>query len=278
MAQIGKMNTLKVLRVGSHGVILDGGELGDILLPLREAPAGCAVGDPVEVFVYPDSDDTLVASTQRPHAQVGEFACMKVASMTKFGAFLDWGLKKNLLVPFSEQNGSMVEGRRYIVHVYVEARGGRIVASAKLDRFLDKEPAEYTRHQPVDLLIAEHTDLGYKAVVDNRHWGLLYDADVFQPLRYGQRLRGYIKNVREDGKVDLMLQQAGYAKVGGVAEQLLAKLEAAGGFLAVTDKSPPEQIYATFGVSKKTFKQAVSALYKERLITIEPNGLRITGK
>ncbi|MEW6645979.1 MAG: S1-like domain-containing RNA-binding protein [Pseudomonadota bacterium] len=275
MAQLGVLNTLTVLRKGSYGVILDGGELGDVLLPLREAPESCAVGDTLEVFVYVDSDDTVVATTQRPLAQVGEFALMKVASTTQFGAFLDWGLRKNLLVPFAEQSGNMAVGRAYVVHVYRDKRTGRIVGSTRLDKFLDRTPASYTPRQAVDLLVCEHTDIGYKAIINNRHWGVLHDADVFQPLRYGQRLAGYIKKLREDGKIDLVLQPPGYAKVEGIAGELLEKIKAAGGFINVTDKSPPEVIYARFGVSKKVFKQAISALYRERLITIEADGLRL---
>lgn len=275
MAELGVLNTLTVLRTGSYGVILDGGPLGDLLLPLREAPESCAVGDTLEVFVYVDSDDTLVATTQRPLAMVGEFAHLKVLSMTDYGAFVDWGLKKNLLVPFSEQNGTMIVGRSYVVRVYLDKRSGRAVASARLDRFLDRAPLDYAPRQQVNLLVCEHTDIGYKAIINNRHWGVLHDADVFQPLRYGQRLTGYIKKLREDGKIDLVLQPPGYAKVEGIAGELLEKIRAAGGFIAVTDKSPPEKIYALFGVSKKVFKQAVSALYRERLITIEPDGLRL---
>lgn len=275
MAELGILNTLTVLRKGSYGVILDGCALGDVLLPLREAPEPCAVGDSLEVFVYIDSDDTVVATAQRPLAQVGEFALMKVASMTEYGAFLDWGLHKNLLVPFAEQNGTMTVGRSYVVRVYRDKRTGRIVGSARLDKFLDRTPVDYTPRQAVDLLMCEHTDIGYKAIINQRHWGVLHDTDVFQPLRYGQRLTGYIKKLREDGKIDLVLQPPGYAKVEGIAGELLEKIKAAGGFINVTDKSAPEIIYARFGVSKKAFKQAVSALYRERLITIEDDGLRL---
>lgn len=275
MAENGTFNTLTVLRKGSYGVILDGGELGDVLMPLPEAPEHCEPGDRLKVFVYMDSDDTLVATTQRPLAMVGEFAHLKVLSMTDYGAFVDWGLKKNLLVPFSEQNGTMIVGRSYVVRVYLDKRSGRAVASARLDKFLDRTPIDYAPRQQVDLLVCEHTDIGYKAIINNRHWGVLHDADVFQPLRYGQRLTGYIKKLREDGKIDLVLQPPGYAKVEGIAGELLEKIKAAGGFINVTDKSAPEIIYARFGVSKKVFKQAVSALYRERLITIEDDGLRL---
>lgn len=276
MVRIGKMNTLRVARKSALGVYLDGGELGEVLLPPRDVPAHCEVGDSMEVFVYVDSDGTLVATTERPFATVGEFAYLKVLSVTDYGAFVDWGLRKNLLVPFSEQNGQMVEGRSYVVHIYLDKRSGRCVASAKLDKFLDLEPVDYAQHQQVDLLICERTDIGRKVIVNHRHWGVLHEADIFQPLRYGQRMVGYIKKVREDRKIDVVLSKPGYSKVEPVAADVLAKLKASpDGFIAVSDKSPPEQIYALFGVSKKTFKQAVSALYRERLITIESSGLRL---
>jgi len=275
VAEIGKTNRLAVVKRRDHGVYLDGGELGEILLPLRYVPEPCAEGDTLEVFVYVDSDDTLVATTEQPRAQVGQFAFLKVVSVSEYGAFLDWGLKKDLLVPFAEQTGPMVTGRSYIVHVYLD-NSGRIAASQKLEKFLDRKPPRYRRHQPVALLIAEHTDIGYKAVVDNAHWGVLYEDEVFQPLRYGQRTSGYIKKVRPDGKIDLLLQQPGYGKTEPVADAILARLRAEGGFLALHDKSPPEAIYAMFGVSKKAFKLGVSALYRERLITIEKDGLHLT--
>ena len=275
MTEIGKINTLGVVKVRDHGVYLDGGELGEILLPLRYVPEGCAVGDELAVFVYADSDDTLVATTQRPRAMAGQFAYLKVVAVGQYGAFLDWGLMKDLLVPFSEQIGKMEEGRSYIVRVFLDEATERLAASQKIDKFLDRYPPRYRHGQAVDLLIAGQTDLGYKAIVDNAHWGVLYEAEVFKPLRYGQRVKGYIKRVREDGKIDLSLQQPGYARIDGVAADILARLRREGGFIPLHDKSPPEDIYAMFGVSKKAFKLGISALYRERLIRIEKDGLHL---
>ncbi|HEY0634650.1 MAG TPA: S1-like domain-containing RNA-binding protein [Gammaproteobacteria bacterium] len=272
---IGKMNTLTVARVRDSGIYLDGGVSGEVLLPPREAPPACQVGDRLELFVYVDSDGTLLATPQRPFALAGEFAYLKVLSLTPHGAFLDWGLKKNLLVPYGEQNGRMEEGRSYIVYLYREPDTQRIAASAKLERFIDTEWPPYQRGEQVDLLICEHTDLGYKAIVDHRHWGVLHDEDVFETLRYGDRRTGYIKKVRDDGKLDLMLHPAGYAKIDTIAAMILEKLRSSGGYLPVGDKTPPETIQQLFGISKKSFKQALSALYRERLITLEKEGIRL---
>lgn len=274
VAEIGKTDRLKIVKIRDHGVYLDGAELGEILLPRRYMPENCDEGDTLEVFVYMDSDDTLVATTEKPRAQLGQFAYLKVVSVSEYGAFLDWGLRKDLLVPFAEQVGEMVTGRYYIVRIYLD-NSGRIAASQKLDRFLDRQPPRYRRHQPVALLIAERTDIGYKAIVDNAHWGVLYQDEVFQPLRYGQRVTGYIKKVRADGKIDLFLQEPGYGKTDAVADAILERLRNEGGFLPLHDRSPPEAIYAMFGISKKAFKLGISALYRERRITLEKEGLRL---
>lgn len=272
---IGAMNTLTVARVRDNGIYLDGGALGEILLPPREVPHPLKAGDRLEVFVYVDSDGTLLATPVRPLAQAGEFAYLKVLSLTRHGAFLDWGLKKNLLVPYGEQNGRMEEGRSYIVYLYLEPDTQRIAGSAKLDRFLDYEAPDYRTGQEVELVMCEHTDIGYKAIVDHRHWGVIHDSDLFETVRYGERRKGYIKKVREDGKIDLLLHPLGYAKIDGIAAGILEKLRDSGGFLPVGDKTPPETIQDLFGVSKKSFKQALSALYRERLITIEKEGVRL---
>lgn len=269
------MNTLAVARVRDSGIYLDGGALGEILLPPREAPHSLKVGERLAVFVYVDSDGTLLATPDRPLAMAGEFAYLKVLSLTRHGAFLDWGLKKNLLVPYGEQNGRMEEGRSYIVYLYLEPDTRRIAGSAKLDRFLDHEPPYYERGQPVELVICEHTDIGYKAIVDHRYWGVIHDDDLFETVRYGERRKGYIKKLRDDGKIDLQLQPVGYARIDGIAAGILEKLRDSGGFMPVGDKTPPETIQLLFGVSKKSFKLALSALYRERLIIIEKEGIRL---
>lgn len=273
--RIGKMNTLTVTRKRETGIYLDGGDLGEILLPPREAARELTVGESLEVFVYVDSDGTLLATPVKPLALAEEFGYLKVLSLTPHGAFLDWGLKKNLLVPYGEQNGRMEVGRAYIVYLYREPNTQRIAGSAKLEHFLDQEPTDYQRGQQVDLLICEHTDIGYKAIVDHRHWGVLHDEDVFEALRYGERRTGYIKKQRDDGKLDLMLHPPGYAKIDNIAANILQRLRDSGGFMPVGDKTPPETVQQLFGISKKSFKQALSALYRERLITIEDAGIRL---
>ncbi len=274
MAQIGKMNLLKVLRSTAHGLFLDGGELGDILLPGRYAPRGKNPGDTIEVFLMFDSEDRLIATTLRPLAMVGDFAWLRVVSSSAAGTFLDWGLPKDLLVPFREQTVKMLEGRSHMVRIYLDPVSNRIAATARLDRFLDKTPARFTTGQPVDLLICARTDLGYKAIVDGTHWGMIFHNNIYRPIASGQRIQGYIQQIREDGKIGLCLDPPGYGRVGDVADAILAYLDQQGGFMPVTDKTAPEEIHALFGISKKAYKQAVGALYKARRITFEADGTR----
>lgn len=274
MPEIGKLNRLEVLRVTEHGLFLEGGDLGDILLPRRYTSRDQKPGDVIEVFLMFDSEDRLTATTQRPHAMVDEFAWLRVVSSSGAGTFLDWGLPKDLLVPFREQNVKMQEGRSYMVRIYLDPVSNRIAATARLDRFLDKTPARYKPGQAVDLLICARTDLGYKAIVNGTHWGIIFHNKVFRPIECGQRIEGFIQQVREDGKIDLALDKPGYEKVSGITGAILDALEKQGGFMPVTDKSAPEEIYARFGVSKKTFKQALGALYKARKITFENGGTK----
>jgi len=277
MVDIGKLNRLRVIRKTDTGVWLDGMEAGDIFMPRSYAETACRVGDDVEVFVFPGPDDQLLATTDRPFAMAGEFALLKVASITPVGAFLDWGLKKDLLVPFGEQREKMEEGKSYIVYVFHDGKTGRIIASSKLNRFLNRQPADLEEGQRVDLLICSQTEIGYKAIIDNSRWGVLYRNEIFQPVRKGQRLPGFIKKVRDDGKIDLCLQKPGHEKVGEISDRIIDALKAQGGFIAVTDRSPAGTIYSMFGVSKKTYKKAVGALYKKRVISIEDSGIRLTG-
>ncbi|HAS82447.1 MAG TPA: GntR family transcriptional regulator [Verrucomicrobia bacterium] len=274
MTEIGRLNSLKVLRSTEHGLFLDGGPLGDILLPGRYAPRGQKPGDMIEVFLMFDSEDRLIATTLRPHAMVNEFAWLRVISSTDAGTFLDWGLPKDLFVPFREQTVKMLTGRSYMVRIYLDPVSNRIAATARLDRFLDKTPAHYTAGQAVDLLICAKTDLGYKAIVNGTHWGMIFHNKVFRPIACGAQIKGYIQQLREDCKIDLCLDPPGYGRVGDVTEAILAYLETQGGFMPVTDKTPPEEIYALFGISKKTYKQAVGALYKARRIAFEEGGTR----
>jgi predicted RNA-binding protein (virulence factor B family) len=275
VADIGTYNSLRIIKEVAFGVYLDGENEGEILMPLRYVPKDYQVGDKVEVFLYLDSEDRPVATTEKPFAQVGEFAMLMVKSVNKIGTFLDWGVMKDLLVPFREQKVTMTEGRSYLVYIYLDQESRRIVASAKLNKFLNKSVPEYVTGQEVDLVIESETDLGYKAIVNNRHWGILYENEVFEQLEKGLKIKGYIKKIRPDNKIDLSLHPQGYGKVNIFTQLVLDELKKEGGFVAVSDKSDAEQVYRTFGISKKSFKQAVGALYKLRLITIGPDGIRL---
>lgn len=272
--QLGKYNQLPVVKEVDFGVYLDGDDDGEILLPARYVPDGCKPGDLLNVFIYLDNEERLVATTQTPYAQVGDFACLEVSWTNEYGAFLNWGLMKDLFVPFREQKMKMQKGRRYVVHVHIDEDSFRIMASAKVERYLSKDKPPYKAGDPVDLLIWQRTELGYKAIVDNRFSGLLYANEVFRTLEPGMKLEAYVKQVRPDGKIDLELQRGGARKVDDFADTLLAYIDRSGGFTPFNDKSPAEEIYATFGVSKKTFKKAVGELYRKRLILIEEDGLR----
>jgi predicted RNA-binding protein (virulence factor B family) len=275
MAQIGRVNKLAIKRTRDYGAHLDGGELGDILLPKKYVPEKCQPGDEIEVFVYADGEDRLRATTQKPYATVGQFAKLRVVANSSSGAYLDWGLQKNLLVPKREQLAKMEEGKSYVVFVFFDKKTNRITASSKLDKFLSFQTPNYDEGEEVDLFIYDKTDLGYKALVNNSHGGMVYKNEVFQKLFIGQQLKGYIKKIREDLKIDLSLQQPGYQKVDDISQTILKTIEDLGGRITVTDKSPPEDVYSLFGVSKKTFKKAIGALYKKRLIIIDTNGIRL---
>ena len=275
MAEIGKQNNLRIDRELDFGVYLDGEELGDILLPRRYVPEDCKVDDLINVFVYFDSEDRIIATTEKPTITVGEFGMLKVLAVNEIGAFLKWGLLKDLLVPFSEQKQKMEVGKSYLVYAYIDHVTNRIVASAKIDKFLDNIPADYTVGLAVDLIIENQTDFGYKAIINNSHWGVLYKNEVFQSLEKGQRIGGFIKKIRDDDKIDLCLDKPGFEKVEILSEKIIDVLKENNGFIAMSDKSPAELIYDMFGVSKKTFKKALGALYKQRLIKIENEGIRI---
>lgn len=272
---IGKFNKLKVLKHVDFGVYLDGENDGEILLPLRYMPDHCEVGDEIDVFICFDSDDRLMATTAAPKAQVGDFALLKVVATESVGAFLDWGLPKDLFLPFAEQTRALRVGQEVLVYIYVD-KSDRLAASMRLERHIEKENATYEEGQKVQLIIAGRTDLGFKAIIENRHWGVLYGNEVFQPLFQGQRLEGYIKKKRDDGKIDLSLQRAGHKSANeDVGPKILKLLQEKNGFLAVNDKTPPEEIYRLFGVSKKKYKIALGGLYKQRLITVDDDGIRL---
>ena len=274
MLNIGKTNKLNVVKKQGADIYLDNGTSGKVLLADKKLPESCQLGDTLEVFVYVDSEGHLAATTKMPLTQVDEIAWLKVVSLNYVGAFLDWGLPKDLLVPFSEQHHEMEVGRSYLVKVFLDDKN-RIAATTKIDRFISDESVDFEAGQKVSLIIAEQTELGFKAIVNNTHWGLLYQNELFQPIRKGQKLDGYIKKIRDDQKIDLSLHHPGYGKVVSLTDHILIKLKENDGVLMLSDKSPPEAIYAAFGVSKKVFKQAIGALYKKKLITLDKSGIRL---
>jgi predicted RNA-binding protein (virulence factor B family) len=266
--EIGKFNKLQVVNIADHGVYVDGGEEGTILLPNRYVPDGLDIDDWVEVFLYFDSDDLLIATTETPKAFVNTVELLKVIDTNPVGAFLDWGLPKDLLVPFSEQQHPMKEGESYMVYVFHDHNTDRILASSKLNRYFEEEPEGLQEKQAVDLQISDKTELGYKALIDNQYLGLIFHGDAFRPLAIGERLQGYIKAIREDGKIDLIISQHSSAANHGLEDQILAFLKVSGGASDLTDKSDPDRIYNQFKVSKKKYKNALGALYKRKLIVI----------
>ena len=278
MAKIGRINRLRVARMHHYGAHLDGGEAGNILMPKKHVPEKCKPGDEIEVFVYVNKENRLRATKERPYATVGQFAKLRVVANTSSGSFLDWGLQKDLLVPKKEQHARMEKGKSYVVFVFLDEKTNRITASAKLEKFLSREPPNYDEGEEVDLIIYDATDMGYKAVVNNTHGGMVFKNEVFQKLNMGQELKAYIKKIREDGKIDLRLQQSGYGKVDEISRNILKTIKNHGGRIAIHDKSPPEDIYSQFGVSKKVFKQAIGALYKKRLISMDTRGIKMIDK
>lgn len=271
--ELGKFNRLEVVKEVDFGMYLDGGDEGEILLPARYVPEGCQIGDILNVFLYLDNEERLIATTLTPLVQVGELACLEVAWVNQFGAFLNWGLMKDLFVPFSEQKMKMQVGKKYIVHAHLDDESYRIVASAKVDRYLSKEKAEYQPGEEVNILIWQKTDLGFKAIIENKFGGLLYDSEIFQPLHTGMVLKAYVKQIREDGKIDLVLQKLGFEKVDDFSKTLLEYIREHDGYTPLNDKSPADDIYAAFGVSKKTFKKAVGDLYKKHLVVLQEDGI-----
>lgn len=249
--------------------------MGEILLPRREMPKEWCLGGELSVFLYFDSEDRPIATMKWPHAVPGEFAYLKVIATTPVGAFLDWGLPKDLLLPFREQKERMEVGKSYVVRVLIDPENGRIIASRRLARYLDQTPKRYREGQEVDLLIYGKTDLGYKAIINGQHTGVLYANEVFRRIRAGESTKGYISLIREDGKIDLSLYAPGREKIKSLEEQLLEQLEARGGFWNLCDSSPADVIHRELGVSKKAFKQATGALFRKKKIVIADDGIRL---
>ena len=278
MIKLGDWNELKIKRFTEHGAQLDGGSVGKILMPARYVQRNMRLGQMVTVFVYLDQSDRLVATTETPLARVGDFAFLEVAWVNEHGAFLNWGLMKDLFVPFSEQKMRMEQGRSYLVHIHIDEETHRIVASAKVERYL-QEPArkEYYRGRDVEVLLWHKTPLGFKVIVDNAYPGLIYDNQIYTELHSGERHIGQVITLREDGRMDVALGRIGKGRFRDFAEQLRDELAAApDGRLPFNDHSSAEEIAERFGVSKKTFKRAVGTLYRNREITIEESGITLT--
>lgn len=275
MIKIGQSYELTVVKRVDYGFYVDAQGLGEILLPRKYAPRDLQVGSSLEVFLYLDSEDRPIATTQQPKVKVGEFAYLPVIELSDVGAFMDWGLDKDVLAPFGEQHRPMEVGHSYIVYLYIDKLDGRVVASSKIDKFLsDDKPHSFKPRQEVDLIIANSTELGYKAIVDNSHWGVIYKDEVFQRLSFGQSKKGFIKDIRPDGKINLILQ-LGQKSRDKNTKQILIYLNKKNGFAPVHDKSDPELISKLFGMSKGAFKKAIGGLYKQRIISIEKDGIRL---
>ncbi len=274
--KLGEYNLLEVVKEVDFGVYLDGGDDGEILLPTRYVPDGCKPGDVLNVFIYLDMDERLIATTLHPYVKIGEFACLEVAWVNQYGAFLDWGLMKDLFVPFREQKMKMQKGNSYVVHVHLDDDSYRIVASAKIEKYLSDDMPEYNPGDEVEVLVWQKTDLGFKVIVDNKFGGMIFKNEIFTDVRTGMKMTAYIKQVRPDGKIDLELQKGGVKKIEDFADTLLEYIRSNGGSTPLNDKTDADVIYNTFGVSKKTFKKAVGDLYKKRLIVLEvEQGIRL---
>lgn len=274
--KLGEFNRMRVVKQVPFGYYLDGGPIhGEILLPSNEVQGDVALEQDLDVFLYLDQEERLVATMRTPLAQVGDFAFLRVAWVNNFGAFLDWGLLKDLFVPFREQKMKMLKGQSYIVHIHLDEDSDRIMASAKVEHYLDYGFPPYRHDDEVEILVWQKTDLGFKVIIDNRWAGLLYDSQVFRELHTGDRVRAYIDKVREDGKIDVVLSRHGQDGVHDFSNILLEYLRKHAGYCQLGDKSPAEDIAKAFNVSKKVFKKAVGDLYRQRLITISDDGLRL---
>ncbi len=275
MINIGTRASLRIIREKPVGLFLDAENLGEILLPRREMPVEWVLESEVDVFIYLDSEDRLVATLKQPRLMPGEFGKLKCVALTGVGSFVDWGLPKDLLVPFREQKVRMDVGKSYLVYVMVDEQSRRLVATTRIARHFDLTPAEYDIGDEVELTIFGKTDMGYKAIINNAHTGLLFGNEVFQELSQGEKVKGWITSVRADGKVDLSLHPPGRERVDDLEKQIMGELVARGGFWAINDKSPAEEIYEELGVSKRTFKQTLGALLRQRLVTQTEAGIRL---
>ena len=274
MIQVGKYNTLKVIRAVDFGMYV-GDETEDILLPKRYVRAGMKPGDEVDVFVYHDNDHRLVATTDKPYGQVGEIVMLEVADLTPYGAFLKWGVMKDVFIPVAHMVSRMVKGEKYFVYLFIDEKTGRVTASEKIDRYLSNHDLSVAVNDTAELVVFQKTDIGYKVIINSRHLGVLHYNEVFKELETGDKLSGFIKNIRPDGKIDVSVGSRGYEKVVDEEQRILNMLANNNGYLPYNDKSDPEEIYAYFGVSKKTFKMTTGALYKKRRIEFTQTGIKL---
>lgn len=275
MIEIGYINKMQVLRLTEHGAYLNGEDLGEILLPKKFLTSEIKPGSEVEAFIYFDSEDRLTATIQHPYTQINKFAYLECVQVSKNGAFLYWGLDKDLLVPKSEQKDKFVKGKKYFVYVYFDEVSNRIVASNRLNKFLAEGDPEYAPGDKCEIFVGEPTDLGFRVIVDNAHWGMIYKSELFRNVKPGDYTYAYVKKVREDMRIDMMLEKSSVKIVDSLEQEILQRIKDNGGTLALNDKSSPEEIFEEFGVSKKIFKKAVGGLYKSRLITVSDQGLKM---
>ncbi|MDO9185290.1 MAG: S1-like domain-containing RNA-binding protein [Bacteroidia bacterium] len=274
MINVGAYNELEVVKQLDFGIYLKDGDT-EILMPTKWVPQDTKIGDKLNVFVFRDSDDRLIATTVEPYATANTFAFLEAKQVNQVGAFLDWGMDKDLLVPFREQSQRLEPGRSYVVFVYVDEETNRLTASTKLNRYIENTNIELRDGDVVDLLIYSETDLGFNAIINNRYSGLIYKNEIYEAIRVGDKIKGYVKHVREDNKIDLSLQKSGFELVDDVKWRILNMMKQNEGFLALTDNSSPEEIKAKFQISKKAFKKAVGALYRERLVKITDKGIEL---
>lgn len=274
MINVGQYNELEVIKQLDFGIYLKDGDT-EILMPTKWVPQDTKIGDKLNVFIFRDSDDRLIATTVEPYATANTFAFLEAKQVNQVGAFLDWGMDKDLLVPFREQSQRLEPGRSYVVFVYVDEETNRLTASTKLNRYIENTNIELRDGDIVDLLIYSETDLGFNAIINNRYSGLIYKNEIYEAIRVGDKIKGYVKHVREDNKIDLSLQKSGFELVDDVKWRILNMMKQNEGFLALTDNSSPEEIKAKFQISKKAFKKAVGALYRERLVKITDKGIEL---
>jgi len=275
MIEIGKINKLKILRKAEKEIILDGGEEGELIVPEREIPLDAITGDEIEVFIYRNAQRKAVATGVHPYVLAGEFDFLTVNETSEAGALLDWGLSRDLFLPAREQKMRVRTDNSYLVYVYYDLSSRQIIATMRVERFLGNTTPEYRMNQEVDLLFVRETEIGYRVIVDNAHWGMVYRSELFQPVSYGFRTKGYVKQVREDGKIDVSLQKQGYKVVDELGELILEKLQENGGFLPVNDKTSSDEINDLFACSKKSFKKTIGTLYREQRIVITDEGIRL---